>query len=289
MLRPAFISSITDAYNSRGKNIIALTGDVYSLFPHNQDSETIFLPLEQKLSASLKDHFSIIHMDMANGLSFSSEEVEEEIMDWCGARDGLSYSEKPQNIRKMIEESRHNPLPTLVLLKGIIDTLVRIRKVDEKVKPVCLLVRHTASIFPRGNFDALSELDRQRLVFFLSWVTDPLFTGSPTLIILVNSVKSEINEKILALPNAAHVEVQLPNEAERKAFVDSFIKHSPISFKMAPEVFCKDTAGLTIINLKDILGSASRTNQPVTKDAIVGEINQILKSNLGDIVRFVSP
>jgi hypothetical protein len=55
------------------------------------------------------------------------------------------------------------------------------------------------ALLPEGDFDRLSELDRQRLVTFLNWINDPLFSRNGNFIVLVSDTKSEINRRILAL------------------------------------------------------------------------------------------
>ena len=77
------------------------------------------------------------------------------------------------------------------------------------------------SLFPDGDFDRLSELDRQRLVTFLNWINDPFFSNSGNFILLVADTKSEINRRVLALPVTEHVEIPLPSTPERAHFVDA--------------------------------------------------------------------
>ena len=75
-------------------------------------------------------------------------------------------------------------------------------------KPLGLLLQFAPSLFPEGDFDRLSELDRQRLVTFLNWINDPFFSHSGNFIVLVSDTKSEINRRVLAPPVTAHVEIR---------------------------------------------------------------------------------
>ena len=61
-------------------------------------------------------------------------------------------------------------------------------------------MQFAGSLFPDGDFDRLSELDRQRLVTFLNWINDLFFSKSGNVILLVSDTKSEINRRVLALP-----------------------------------------------------------------------------------------
>jgi hypothetical protein len=51
-----------------------------------------------------------------------------------------------------------------------------------RYKPLCLIMQFAGSLFPDGDFDRLSELDRQRLVTFLNWINDPFFGKNGSLI-----------------------------------------------------------------------------------------------------------
>ena len=65
------------------------------------------------------------------------------------------------------------------------------------------MLQFAPSLFPEGDFDRLSELDRQRLVTFLNWINDPFFSHSGNFIVLVSDTKSEINRRVLAPPVTA--------------------------------------------------------------------------------------
>jgi hypothetical protein len=121
-------------------------------------------------------------------------------------------------------------------------------------------------------------------------VADPLFVEEPDLLVPINPVRAEVNHRITTLANCGHVEIGLPTESERRQFVDTFRARRPeIRLDQGPEGFARDTAGLTIANVKDLLEVAARTGNPVRREEVVGEINQILQSRLGDIVRVKYP
>jgi hypothetical protein len=79
-----------------------------------------------------------------------------------------------------------------------------------------------ASVVPDGDFDRLSEVDRQRLVTMLNWINDPLYVKGANLLLLVSGTRSEVNRRLLALPAAHHVQIALPGEHERARFVRAF-------------------------------------------------------------------
>jgi hypothetical protein len=286
--RPEFLGRLREAYNLRRKNIVLLTGDVQGLFWNA--AARGFVGLEVALARELADKFRVVRFDLASGIGFYDLGTEAEVARVAETDYGSPASPPLEKVRDLIDGCRHSPLAALVLLKGLAERFAVARRVGAVARPLCVIVQYAGAIFPSGEFDRLSELDRQRLVFFLSWVSDPSFVDGPDLLILVSPVRAEVNPKLGALPNVGHVEIGLPNERERIQFVDAFAAaHPQLRFADGKARFCQDTAGLPIGHLKDLLEVAVRTKQPVRRDDVVAEINTILQARLGDIIRIKYP
>jgi AAA+ superfamily predicted ATPase len=287
--RPDFLEDLSQSYNLRRKNIIILTGDVSGLFwsPRSQS----FLALEQFLYIELKDKFNLVRMDIATGLSFYEQDTEDEITRICESTDGYyTPAGRIEALKKMITSSRHSPLSALVLLQGMGDAFVRVRRLEPAIKPMCVVFQFAGAFFPQGDYSRLSELERQCLISFLSWVSGPLFREGPELLILINSVKSEINAKILALPHAVHMEIKLPDLEERNAFIGYFAaRHKTVKFSHGADKFAEDTAGLSLNHIKDLMEVAARRKDPLTRQHVVEDVNSILQAQLGDIIRIKYP
>ncbi|MCP4214064.1 MAG: AAA family ATPase [bacterium] len=287
--RPGFLEELGQAYSLRRKNIILMTGDVHGLF--QSPSSRKFLALEQLMQAELKQKFNIIRMDIATGITFYDLETEKEVTRICESTDGQYIpSGRIKALKSMIETSRHSPLSALVLLQGMAESFVKVRKAEPNIKPMCVVFQFAGSLFSQGDFSRLSEIDRQRLVSFLSWVSGPVFRESPELLVLINPVKSEINSKILGLPHAIHLEIDLPNLDVRKAFIRHFSTWDrAIEFAEGEEKFAEDTAGLSLNNIQDLLEEAAKLEQPLTRQDVVADVNATMQAQLGDIVRIKYP
>src|SRR5256886_19186 len=154
-------------------------------------------------------------------------------------------------------QTQHQPLPMLILLRSMSNAVTRLWTGDKRAyKPLCVIMQFAPSLFPEGDFDRLSELDRQRLVTFLNWINDPFFSKSGNFIVLVSDTKSEINRRVLALPVTEHVEIPLPNGLERAHFVTQYVQAcAPAGptpqFELSQQAFVEDTAGLKLTSLED--------------------------------------
>jgi ATPase family associated with various cellular activities (AAA) len=292
--RPLFIDAVGHSYNRRGKRVILLTGNVLDQFwsPRLRS----YTPLEQTLYQELREKFLVLRVDAASGISFYDPADEQELLKVCESADRLaSKGQRLGDLEAHMAQTQHQPLPMLILLRGVSHAVSRLWAGDKgRYKPLCIIMQFAGSLFPEGEFDRLSELDRQRLVTFLNWLNDPFFGKSGNIILLVSDTKSEINRRVLALPVTEHVEIPLPTATERTHFVTQYgamgtaVDSTP-QFELSQAVFVEDTAGLKLTSLEDLLETSRRTGEPVRRQDVLAEVNLILEAELGDVVKVNMP
>jgi ATPase family associated with various cellular activities (AAA) len=292
--RPSFIDAIGHSYNRRGKRVILLTGNVLDQFwsPRLRS----FTPLEQTLYQELKDKFLVLRVDAASGISFYDMADEQALVKVCQLADHIaSNGQGLGDVQEKMAQTQHQPLPMLILLRGMSNAVTRLWTGDKRTyKPLCLIMQFAPSLFPEGDFDRLSELDRQRLVTFLNWINDPFFSKSGSFIVLVSETRSEMNRRLLALPVTEHVEIPLPSAIERTHFVTQYMRacappDSTLEFEPSQQAFVEDTAGLKLTSLEDLLETSRRTGEPVRREHVLTEVNLILEAELGDVVKVNLP
>jgi ATPase family protein associated with various cellular activities (AAA) len=292
--RPSFIDAVGHSYNRRGKRVLLLTGNVLDQFwsPRLRS----FTPLEQALYQELREKFLVLRVDAASGMSFYDAGDEQELLKVCQLADRIaSKGQGLGDVQEHMAQTQHQPLPMLILLRGVSNAVTRLWIGDKNTyKPLCLIMQYAPSLFPNGDFDALSELDRQRLVTFLNWINDPFFSKSGSVILLVADTKSEINRRVLALPVTEHVEIPLPGTPERAHFVTQYTQDCAeidrrLQFEFSQQAFVEDTAGLKLTSLEDLLETSRRTGEPVRRQHVLAEVNLILEAELGDVVKVNLP
>jgi ATPase family associated with various cellular activities (AAA) len=292
--RPSFIDAVGHSYNRRGKRVILLTGNVLDQFWSPRLGN--FTPLEQTLYQELRDKFLVLRVDAASGISFYDMADEQELVKVCQLANRIaSKGQGLGDVQEKIAQTQHQPLPMLILSRALSNAVTRLWAGDKsRYRPLCLIVQFAASLFPDGDFDRLSELDRQRLVTFLNWINDTFFSKSGNVILLVSETKSEINRRVLALPVTEHVEIPLPSAPERAHFVTQYerVCASPdatLQFELSQQAFVEDTAGLKLTSLEDLLETSRRTAEPVRRQHVLAEVNLILEAELGDVVKVNIP
>lgn len=267
--RAAFLDGLGEAYNLRRKSLLLLTGGVHDLFP---EAERGFVGLEQALVHSLSDRFLPVRLDLAGGVGFYHQDGERALKQRLGPK-----------AEELLEAGRHRPLAGLTLLRDLL------ARPDGDRRPVLIVMPFAGALFPAGEPARMSELDRQRLVLFLQWINDPAFAQGADLVLLIHPVRSELNAQLLALPAAGHLEIPLPDRGLRRRFVDHFCGQRPDFAFADREPFCRDTAGLPLTALREMLEVAARTGQAPGRAQVVEQVNRLLEAELGDIVRVRDP
>ncbi len=307
-----FLPEIDDAYRLRRRNVVVLAGNVNDL--HSYDNA--FMGVEQVLYQSLvKGGFLVARADMSSGISFFTDEDEAEaaeiLKDQTGSdRDTPAIS----NLQHALELTFQSPGVMLFKLQQMERKISRMVKMGAKykgepVRHLCVILRSAEGIFPANTPDRMSESDRLRLISFLGWVNNPLFTGAGKaqnddevdlplpLVILIADSSSEVNNKITELPHCSTITIDLPDTETR----DDFIGNRQAQYRLKRkgrkdlvkfehgEQFVNATAGLTLQAINDLMETAYRTAGTVTKKAVVEEANRFLKKLLGNVVTFVVP
>jgi SpoVK/Ycf46/Vps4 family AAA+-type ATPase len=292
--RPAFIDAIGHAYNRRGKRVMLLTGNVFDQFWSPRLGS--FNSLEQTLYQELNDKFLVLRVDAASGVSFYDAADEQDLLKVCHLADRIAAKgQRLGDVQEKIAQTQHQPLPMLILVREMSHAVTRLWAGAKRTyKPLCLLLQFAPALFPEGDFDRLSELDRQRLVTFLNWINDPFFSHSGNVIVLVSDTRSEMNRRILAPPVTAHVEIPLPSMQERAHFVTQYVQVCAAAgptpqFEPSQPAFVEDTAGLKLTSLEDLLETSRRTEEPVKRQHVLAEVNLVLEAEIGDVVKVNLP
>lgn len=168
----------------------------------------------------------MLRVDAASGISFSAMADEQELLKVYQLADRIaSKGQGLSDVREKMAQTQHQPLPMLILLQGMRHAVTSLWTVDKGAyKPLCLIMQFAPTLFPEGDFDRRSELDRQRLGTFLNSINDPFFSKSGSVILLVSDTKTEINRHVLALPVTEHLAIPLPSAIERAHFVTQYVR-----------------------------------------------------------------
>lgn len=290
--RPAFLDALSNAYSERGKGVVILTGNTHDRYWC--DSKSKFVDLDRSLYNALLSKFTVLRLDISTGIGFYSQDDLTALSKVCAKADSLTLVEREKigDLKELIPLTEQKPLPALLFLHKILESVTSVRRTASDVKPVCTIVKFSGSLFPAGDFSGLGELDRQRLVTFLTMIESPWFRSGDHLVILVADTTTEVNSKVAALPLVQSVQIELPNDIEREKFAREFIAQkadAPIDFEVGLDEFVTDTAGLTMTAVGDLLEVGRRSKTKIGRKDVLSEINVVMQADLGDIIKISKP
>lgn len=266
-------------------NLMVLSGDVQGLFPSTVESN--YVSLETVIIEHLRNTYTVVALDMV-GLDFTNPADQSELpsllYDDPDIRSRPLAKKAEERFIERLASTKYAPLSAMALLREIMYAKV---KRSGETKPLCVLIRHAGALFPARELGSLDQQDRQRLVFFLNWITSDDLQRSSNLFLLVEGSRSEINQAITGSPLCRHIQLQLPNEEERLNFMRSNgKKFRPELLDTSLEQFAAATAGLPLTQLEDLVEVASAENRKVTGKDVVSAVNTALQGLLGNIVTF---
>lgn len=286
-----FMQKIRDAFISRQSNQFLLTGNVLDVYrcpwtePTSADAHYIALTdyLTQRLSRKRR---LIITYNIARGIEFESSAAQ------CEALSCYLTLFGPQeqtigrdSFNEVMSRSSAYILPSLVLMQKLCKAAAANSELE-----FAIIVEHFESILPDKPLAQMSDIDRQRLVFFREWLTDTTFLASQHVLIFISETASAVNPSVRALPHMINIHLPLPDDHERRLFIRWCKSTLPkLRFKSRQQVFCELSAGMTLLGIEQIMKMAFYKRGRLERDDFMRHLNRLLMARIGDHIEIIRP
>src|SRR5262249_20228391 len=126
---------------------------------------------------------------------------------------------------------------------------------------VAIIIDQASYLFPAAEPGRLSLQSSSELVTMLNWATSPHVKRLNMAFVLVDQKLADVSDRLTGSPHVATIEVPLPGESDRAAFVAASIGDARIedfSDFSAPEL-AKLTAGIALTDINVLVQSAQRS------------------------------
>ena len=109
--------------------------------------------------------------------------------------------------------------PAIVI--GLLDLLVRdnVMAAPEKRLKIAILINQASFLFPAGEPGRTNFAAAGMLVTLLNWATSTHVKHLEMACVLIDERRSDVSDRVTGNPHVATVEVPLPSESERLAFL----------------------------------------------------------------------
>ncbi len=286
------MQALGDAYVSSQSNQFLLSGNVldFQRCPWRQadDAGSAYVPLIDYLRERLSmTERLVVTFNIARGIEFAEagdrERARELYLTLFTPRERKMGE---QSFDEVIGRSSAYLLPALILLRKLCAAASR---AGDAVS-IAIILEFFDSIVPARPLASMGDNDRQRLIFFKEWLTDPSFVDSRHLILLLSETASGVHESIRSLPHMLNLNLPLPDEEERKAFIRwTLHRNEDLKLKGSQTSFARLSAGMTYLGIEQTMRLARYQKGQLEARDFLYYLNRLLVASIGDHIEIVQP
>lgn len=158
--------------------------------------------------------------------------------------------------------ARKDPATAFALLDRFVQNNIMAEEGDRL--SAAILIDHASFLMPSGEPGRLSPPASTQVVTFLNWAASPHVKKLNMAMALIDDAASALNERITGNPHVVSIEVPLPDEKEREAFIRYTVKRqasllqpgaAAVTGVFTEAEIAKLTAGLSLVDLEMMLQS----------------------------------
>src|SRR5712691_10683605 len=275
-------------WNGGTYSLFVLHGNIFDLFPVQDNSTTEYVPLKTFLVRRLfPERACLLFYDISDGLTFGSADMPKRFFEWLEVYDTTENT----NFHAA------GPPRDFVRLAPVLRRFfLRVADEKEKWRGITLIIDFPEKLIP-ANEEANASTDEQmNLVTFLKWAAAPEMARLDIGVILVTESATELNARLLQNPYVAQVRIDLPDAEERQRFLQSGWAEAMADGKafsewsdFAPPEVAARCAGLNLLRIRHFLAEAIRNNTRVTSDLVTASKKQLIEEYCQGLVRFKDP
>lgn len=299
-----FLREIAERFLSRQGNVFLLTGNISDLADGagitsplgESGSDKRFCYVDRYVATRLESRGRlVITFNIARGITFTSNDQYNKLRQFYAMHDPLGPvdSAKEQGNRALrfdraVVDSQVYSFVTLRFLEELC-RLVR-RHPNTGVANLTIIIKHAETMIPDAPLSQLADIDRQKLTLLTEWFADPAFIDSNEQVILLSATSAAVHEQIRRLPQVSQVNVPLPDQAQRLAFIEWMQVQQPgVKLGKSLAEIAALTAGMTLLTLQNLFLRAAHRAKPLDEQDILESLNRLLQSELGDKIEMVRP
>ncbi len=275
-------------WNGATYSLFVLHGNIFDLFPVQDNGNLSFVPLKSFLARRLFPSRScLLFYDISAGLTFGSNEMQRRFFEWLEIYDRVENT----NFRET-----GPPREFLKLVPLLRRFFLRVAEEKERWQGITLIVDFPEKLVPASEESQASGEERMNLVTFLKWAAAPEMASLDIGIILVAESAAELNARLLQNPHVAQVRIELPTQEERRRFLESGWLDQVAGGKLpedwsefTPAELAVRTAGLNLLRIRHFLSEAIRNHTRVTQELVSASKKRLIEEFCQGLVRFKDP
>src|SRR4051794_14906320 len=278
---PAWASQLADLYFSGTTAAFVLYGNTYDLFRIGGDDAIRYGVLAEFLAEQLFGRWSLVlHYDLGRGLRA------------FGGRDEQRLKEMVTLANRKLGDLSalpKDPATTFALLDRFVRTNIMAPE-DERIS-LALIMDQASYVFPSGEPGRLNLQSSSQLVTMLNWAMSPHVKRLNMAFVMIDEKLADLSDRLTGNPHVATIEVPLPDESAREAFIKAGAGDTPIaSFSdYNATQLAALTAGISLTDLNVLVQSARESGKRLDAAVFRSLKKRLLERQCRGQLEFIEP
>lgn len=162
------------------------------------------------------------------------------------------------------------------------------KKIEEKER-VVLIADFAETIIPNIYGATFSEEDRFSQVTLKRWAYNPLFIHKDVTVILLTENLADINNTIVKCPNIIKINIPIPNEKTRNAFLQYKKIQGTLLLEntLGIDTIAKITGGLNLVNINQIIQESFQEKKNISMDYLRLKKKELIESESAGMLEII--
>src|SRR5262245_16046747 len=278
---PAWASQLADLYFSGTTAAFVLHGNTYDLFRIGGDAESRYGVLAEFLAEQLFGRWSLVlHYDLGRGLRAFAGSDEKRLKGMVTLAN-----------RKVGDLSALQKDPATTF--AVLDRFVRnnIMAAEDDRLSLAVIIDQASYIFPAAEPGRLNLQASSQLVTMLNWAMSPHVKRLNMAFVMIDEKLADLGDRLTGNPHVATIEVPLPEQPAREAFVTQAAAAEPIAGFSDYDAaqLAALTAGISLTDLNVLIQSARETGRRLDAQAFRSLKKRLLERQGQGLLEFIEP
>lgn len=277
---PAWASQLADLYFSGTTAAFVLHGNTYDVFRMGTDQDRYGV-LAEFLAEQVFGRWSLVlHYDLGRGLRALAGRDEKRL------KEMVTLATKKVGDLSAVQK---DPATALTLLDRFIRNNIMAPEADRL--SLAVIIDQASYVFPASEPGRLSNQASSQLVTMLNWAMSPYVKRLNMAFVMIDEKLADLNDRLTGNPHVAAIEVPLPVEADRKAFIEDTAGPSGVSgySDFDPGQLAALTAGISLTDLNVLVQTAREGVTRLDVKAFRDLKKRLLERQGQGLLEFIEP
>ncbi len=274
-----FLKDLSKIHNSGLARSVILTGNIYDLFWDDEKYVPLMDCLKKRLKVAAGPHnrgVTQITYQVNQPVEIEESEIAKVSAVWKN-----THKDDTQPMADRLRETCNNQIYGMEMLRQFTECNRRLP--NRTTNDYLIIIEGADMLFPEAEISRMATADRKMVSIAHDWFSDPSFLNGSDSVILIAESRSMVHSRISKLPQVVEVEIPLPDESQRKHFLEYFSKQRNVTIEI--DSVAKQSAGLSLYALRQLVCAGD-----TSPAAIVKKVGEYMVSQLGEgVVEFMRP